>query len=96
MEMADHEDAEDSQFVSDLGWFVTGAVVGLAAALLLAPQSGQRTRRFIGDKTQQGRDAITGTGKDVYERSKEVLDKGRQLLQDAAELFESGRRLVRG
>lgn len=94
--MPDQEHEQERQFASDLGWFVAGAVVGLAAALLLAPQSGKDTRRFISDKTQQGRDAVSDAGKDIYDRSKDVLDKGRQLVEDAADLFESGRKLVRG
>jgi len=93
--MSDLEDQE-GQFANDIAWFVAGAVVGLAAALLLAPKSGKETRRYISHKTHQGREAVTDAGKDIYERSKEVLDKGRQLVEDAAELFESGRRLVRG
>jgi gas vesicle protein len=94
--MSDQEDAQESQLASNIGWFVVGAVVGLSAAVLLAPQSGKETRQFITDKTQQGRDAVAETGKDVYERSKEIIDKGRQLVEDAADLFERGRKLVRG
>jgi gas vesicle protein len=94
--MSDQEDAQESQLASNIGWFVVGAVVGLSAAVLLAPQSGKETRQFITDKTQQGRDAVAETGKDVYERSKDIIDKGRQLVEDAADLFERGRKLVRG
>jgi gas vesicle protein len=92
--MADQE--QDNQLTRNLGWFVVGAVVGMGAAVLLAPQSGRDTRRFIGDKTQQGKDAVTETGKDVFEASKDMVEKGKQLVEDAAELFERGRKLVRG
>ncbi|MGA2589783.1 MAG: YtxH domain-containing protein [Bryobacteraceae bacterium] len=94
--MADHEEEQENQFASNLGWFVAGTVVGMTAAILLAPQSGEKTRKFISDKTQQGKDAVTETGKDVYDRSKDIIDKGRQLVEDAADLFERGRKLVRG
>jgi len=93
--MADQDDAQD-QLVNNIGWFVAGAVVGMTAAILLAPQSGKKTRRFIADKTQQGKDAVVEAGKDVYDHSKEMIDKGRQLVEDAADLFERGRKLVRG
>ncbi len=93
--MADQDDAQD-QLANNIGWFVAGAVVGMTAAILLAPQSGRKTRRFITEKTQQGKEAVTGTSKDVYDRSKEMVDKGRQLVEDAADLFERGRKLVRG
>jgi gas vesicle protein len=90
--MSDHQE----DFVNNMGWFVAGAVAGMTAALLLAPQSGKRTRRLIADKTQQGRDAVTETGKDVVDRGKDMVDKGRQLVEDAVDLFERGRKLVRG
>ena len=94
--MADQEETQENEFATNIGWFVAGAVVGMTAAILLAPQSGKKTRKFISDKTLQGKDAVTGTGKDVYDRSKELIDKGRQLVEDAAELFERGRKLARG
>ena len=93
--MADHEEAQDD-LANNIGWFVAGAVVGMTAAILLAPQSGKKTRQFIADKTQQSKEAVAETGKDVYDRSKEMIDKGRQLVEDAADLFERGRKLVRG
>ena len=93
--MADHEEAQD-QLVNNIGWFVAGAVVGMTVAILLAPQSGKKTRQLISDKTKEGKDAITGTGKDAYDRSKEMIEKGKQLVEDAADLFERGRKLVRG
>jgi len=94
--MADHEEDQENQFATNIGWFVAGTVVGMTAAILLAPQSGRETRKFISDKTQQGKEAVTGTGRDVYDRSKDMIEKGRQLVEDAAELFERGRKLVRG
>ena len=90
--MSDHQE----DFANNLTWFVAGAVAGMAAALLLAPQSGKRTRRFLADKTQQGREAVSETGKDVVDRGKDMVDKGRQLVEDAVDLFERGRKLVRG
>jgi len=93
--MSDHEETLDN-LANNLGWFFAGAVVGMTAAILLAPQSGKKTRQLISDKTQQGKEAVAETGKDVYDRSKEMIDKGRQLVDDAADLFERGRKLVRG
>ena len=93
--MADQDEMQD-QLANNIGWFVAGAVVGMTAAILLAPQSGRKTRQLIADKTQQGKEAVTETGKEVFDRSKEMIDKGRQLVEDAADLFERGRKLVRG
>ena len=79
-----------------LGWFLAGAVIGAAVAILYAPKSGKDTRQYLTDKTQQGRDAVSETGKDIADAGKEMFERGRQLVEDAAELFERGRKLVKG
>ena len=79
-----------------LGWFLAGAVVGSAVALLYAPKSGKETREFINRKTEQGKDALSDTSKEVYEKGREIYDRGKQIADDAADLFERGRKLVRG
>jgi len=78
-----------------LGWFVAGAILGGAVALLYAPKSGRETREFITKKTDEGKVALSQTGKEMYEKGREIYDKGREIADDAAELFERGRRLVR-
>ncbi|HKW98948.1 MAG TPA: YtxH domain-containing protein [Bryobacteraceae bacterium] len=79
-----------------LGWFLAGAILGGAVALLYAPKSGRETREFINKKTDEGREALSETGQQVYEKGREIYDKGKQIADEAAELFERGRRLVRG
>jgi len=85
-----------SEWSNRLAWFLTGAVIGATAALLYAPQRGKQTRKFISDKAQQGRDAVTETSKDVVDAGREMFERGRKLVEDAAELFERGRKLVKG
>jgi gas vesicle protein len=87
---------DETEATSRLAWFLTGVVIGATVALLLAPASGKNTRQFISAKTQQGKDAVTETGKDVVEASKEIFDRGRKLVEDAADLFDRGRKLVKG
>jgi gas vesicle protein len=88
--MAEREDS------GKFGWFLAGAVLGGAVALLYAPKSGKETREFINKKTGEGREALNQTGKEVFEKSREIYDRGKQIADDAADLFERGRRLVRG
>ena len=85
-----------SQATSNLAWFLTGAFVGAAAAILYAPQSGRETRKFLSEKTQQSREAVETAGQDIAEASKDMFDRGRKLVDEAADLFERGRKLVRG
>lgn len=77
-------------------WFLAGLGVGLATAFLLAPKSGKETRSMLAQRTQQGRDAVTGTGKEVFEAGRQAFEKSRQAVDDAAALFERGRKLATG
>jgi gas vesicle protein len=79
-----------------LAWFLVGAAVGATVALLYAPQSGKETRRLISKKTEQGREAIADSGKDVLDRGRELYERGREFADEAAELFERGKKAVRG
>jgi hypothetical protein len=77
-------------------WFLTGAIIGLTAALLYAPKSGPQTRAFLNEKSQQGKDAVTEGGREILEAGRDMFERGRKLVEDAADLFERGRRLMRG
>jgi gas vesicle protein len=78
------------------GWFAAGAVLGAAIALLFAPKSGQDTRKLIGKKADRSVEALEETKRDLMEKSKDLYDRGRKIADEAAELFERGRDLVRG
>ncbi len=88
-------------------WFLAGAAVGAGIALLYAPKAGKDTRRFLVKKGEQARDAIVETSEDIVERGKnlsedivsrgrEIYKKGVEIAEDANELLDRGRRLVRG
>jgi len=79
-----------------LTWFLMGAAIGAACALLYAPKTGKETRNMITQKAQDATDAVTDTSRDLYERGKDVYGRGRQVVDDAAALFDRGRKLVRG
>ena len=77
-------------------WFLLGAITGAAVALLYAPQSGEKTRKLLGKKADEGREALSETGKEVFERGRDIYEKSRKVADDAADLFDRGRKLVRG
>ena len=87
--------ARDDSGIS-IGWFLVGAALGAAVALLYAPQSGKDTRRLIAKKTEQGREVLVDSSKEVLDRGKELFDRGRELADEASDIFERGRKLVRG
>ncbi len=87
--MADENDSDK------LIWFLAGAAVGAALGLLFAPKSGREIRRLITDTTADGRDYLVEAGRDVYSKGRDIYEKGKDLADDAAEMFERGRKAVR-
>lgn len=73
---------------------IAGGLLGAAAALLYAPQSGRQTRRDIaryGRKVRREAEDIVddfagnvhGMIEKIGERAEDILDKGKDLAQDA-------------
>ncbi len=87
---------EQAERTSSLAWFITGAVIGAAAAFLFTPKRGQETRQMLSEKAQQGREAVAEGTQELVDAGKEMFERGRKLVEDAAELFERGRKLVKG
>jgi gas vesicle protein len=77
-------------------WFTAGVAVGAAVGLLCAPVSGQEMRQKIADITDQGRTALAEHGGEIFEKGKRMIEKGRRIADEAAELFERGRNLMEG
>jgi gas vesicle protein len=75
-------------------WFVAGAAIGAAVALLYAPKTGTETRRLIREKSKEGADAVAETSRDMYERGRELYEKGRSLADEAIDLLERGKEIV--
>jgi gas vesicle protein len=92
----DEVEITQDQGSNRLAWFFVGVVIGAAASVLYAPQSGKDTRGYLSKKTQESREAVGTTSRDIVERSRDIYEKGRQLVDDATDLFERGRKLVRG
>jgi len=95
-EQQNHNEEEGFNFGNNVAWFLTGAFIGAAVAILYAPKSGKETRQFLADKVQQSKDAVAESSNNIVEASKDMFERGRQLVDDAADLFERGRKLVKG
>ena len=89
-----HQETED--YGSRLAWFLTGAAIGAAFAILYAPKAGKDTRQLITRTARDSREAVTDTTRDVIERGRDIYVRSRQVVDDAADLFERGPKLVRG
>lgn len=77
-------------------WFLTGAAIGAAVALLYAPQSGEETRRQLRQKADEGREQLTESGRELVDRGRDLYEKGRSMADEAADMFDRGRRMVQG
>ena len=83
-------------------FFLFGAAIGATTALLLAPESGARTRRKIRRKAEDASDYLVEAGKDLVEECEDLYKRSRELVDDAAhelsskyhDLYEHSKRLT--
>lgn len=62
--------------------FLGGAIVGGIAGLLLAPKSGQETRRVIKDYTDKTEDEIIEKAKEVRAALDETIERGKHYMAE--------------
>jgi gas vesicle protein len=94
---------------SFVSFFAIGSIVGAGIALLMAPQSGERTRSFIRNKGEEwkgkaievaegSRKQIEQTVEDLTSQTKDRLstlkDKGQQIAEDQKERLQEGLRAI--
>lgn len=72
--------------------FVLGAMTGAAVALLLAPASGEETRRLLTEKAKEGRDKAS----DAARQSREFLNRQRDTLSSAIDRGREAYNQARG
>jgi gas vesicle protein len=77
--------------------FVLGAITGAAVALLLAPASGEETRRILGEKAKEGREKATDAarqGREFINRQRDTIataiDRGRDAYNQARTAAQPG------
>jgi len=66
--------------------FVLGALTGAAVALLLAPVTGEETRRILGEKAKEGREKASDAarqGRDFINRQRDNLTTAIERGKDA-------------
>jgi gas vesicle protein len=70
--------------------FILGAATGAAVALLMAPATGEETRRMLADKAREGRDRANDAarqGRELWDRQKETIstafERGKEAYEQA-------------
>ncbi len=61
--------------------FTVGALVGAAAALILAPATGSETRAYLGRRSREVADEVAARSRKLAE---EAATRGRQVAEDVA------------
>src|SRR5262249_56217937 len=66
-------------------FFLLGAGIGAAAALLLAPASGARTRRRLVRKGEEVADYLIDAGKELIEKCEDLYERSGELVNNATQ-----------
>ena len=81
---------EDSAAGTVVVAFVLGAITGAAVALLVAPATGEETRRMLADRAREGREKAEEAarqGRELWNRQRETLsnafERGREAYEQA-------------
>jgi gas vesicle protein len=64
-------------------FFLLGAVIGAATALLMAPASGTRTRRRLARKGEDVADYLIDAGKELVVKCEDLYERSGELVEDA-------------
>jgi len=72
---------EESGAAEKAMYFVLGAFVGAVTALLLAPRSGEETRRLISSKAREGAEYLTSRGKEAVDKASGFVERGKEAVQ---------------
>jgi gas vesicle protein len=78
-----------------IGFFVTGAAVGAAVALLFAPKSGAQTRKDIRRFSKKAVNQIDDFQSDVRDQITEGYDQVMEVFDNVKDYVEDGKTKLR-
>jgi hypothetical protein len=67
-------------------FFLLGAAIGAAAALLIAPASGARTRKRLRRQGEEVADYLIDAGKELVDECEDLYERSGEVLEDATTL----------
>ena len=93
--------AEDNGFSSGAVAFafLAGAIVGVGAALLLAPQSGAETRKMLRNYAEKAEEEALEKAKEAKVAIEKAIEQGKQFVNEKKTVltaaFEAGKEAMR-
>jgi gas vesicle protein len=69
--------------------FLAGAMIGAGAALLLAPQSGAKTRKLLKDYAEKAQDETWERVQKAKSTLDSVIEKGKEFVNEKKSLLSS-------
>jgi gas vesicle protein len=81
--------SDNNDFVTFFAGMIIGGLVGAAAAMMLAPQSGEDTRALLRDKGIELKDKALDVSQDVQLRAEKALESTRVQLEDVVDELKS-------
>jgi gas vesicle protein len=75
---------QDNRAGDRAAFFLLGAAIGAAAALLLAPASGARTRQRLVRKVEEVADYLIDAGKELIVQCEDLYERSGELVEDAS------------
>ena len=83
----------------NVGYFLAGVGAGAVVALLLAPKTGEQTRKLIAKKAEEGRDYVASKGREIRGQAEELMEKGKEFVVEQterlADVLETGKEAAR-
>jgi gas vesicle protein len=64
-------------------FFLLGAAIGAAAALLMAPASGTHTRRRLRRQGEEVADYLIDAGKELVDKCEDLYERSGEVVEDA-------------
>jgi gas vesicle protein len=91
----DYRPSERSTIGTAVTFLCIGLGVGSLVALLLAPQSGRKTRNLLRRRYEDAFDAVTERAEGLRDRATEWRDRGSEIADSARDWAETAKEKVR-
>ncbi len=89
----------ENNIASKVTYLSVGLGIGALVGILCAPKSGDETREYLAQKTQEGKEYAQRKGRELRERAEDAVERGKQAAarqnQSISAAFEAGREAYR-